>query len=95
MKFRIDLHTHSKFSGDNYSEPEDYIVQALKLNLDGIAFTEHYSYEASDLIEKLIEKYRGTIQIFRGLKSLQQKATALYSVSTLINCRYSICPPRK
>jgi predicted metal-dependent phosphoesterase TrpH len=68
MKFRIDLHTHSKFSGDNYSEPEDYIMQALKLNLDGIAFTEHYYYEASEPIEKLIEKYRGMIQIFRGVE---------------------------
>lgn len=68
MKFRIDLHTHSKFSGDNDSEPEDYVMQALKLNLDGIAFTEHYYYEASESIENLMEKYRGMIQIFRGVE---------------------------
>jgi predicted metal-dependent phosphoesterase TrpH len=43
-------------------------MQALKLNLYGIAFTEHYYYEASEPIEKLIEKYRDTIQIFRGVE---------------------------
>jgi len=68
MKFRIDLHVHSKFSGDNVSEPEESILKAIDLKLDGIAFTEHYSYEASEPVERLKEKYRDAIRIFRGVE---------------------------
>lgn len=68
MKFRIDLHVHSKFSGDSLTEPEEAIIQAIKLNLHGIAFTEHYSYEASEPVEKLKETYRKRIMIFRGVE---------------------------
>ena len=66
--FRIDLHVHSKFSGDNDSEPEELIIQALSRELDGIAFTEHYSYGASEPIEPLREKYKNSIKIFRGVE---------------------------
>jgi len=68
MKFCVDLHVHSKYSGDNDSEPEESIMKALSLNLAGIAFTEHYSYEASDSVERLREKYRDKIRIFRGVE---------------------------
>ena len=40
---RIDLHCHSKYSSDNYLEPEELIEQAIKMNLDGVCFTEHHS----------------------------------------------------
>jgi histidinol phosphatase-like PHP family hydrolase len=33
---KIDLHCHSKYSGDSHLEPEDVIEQAIKLNLDGV-----------------------------------------------------------
>jgi predicted metal-dependent phosphoesterase TrpH len=68
MKFKVDLHMHSKFSGDNDSEPEEYVMQALKLDLNGIAFTEHSYFEVSEPIEKLRQKYRGQISIFRGVE---------------------------
>ncbi len=68
MKYRIDLHVHSKFSGDNDHDPEEFIIQALKLNLYGIAFTEHYSYKASEPIEILKRKYKDKIKIFRGVE---------------------------
>jgi len=68
MKFRVDLHVHSKFSGDNDSEAEESVLQAIKLNLDGIAFTEHSYYSASEPVEKLREKYRDWIRIFRGVE---------------------------
>ncbi len=68
MKFRIDLHVHSKFSGDTDSEPEEMILHAIKLNLEGIAFTEHYSYEASEPIEDLKKKFKHEIRIFRGVE---------------------------
>ncbi len=66
--FRIDLHVHSKYSGDSSSEPEEIIERALELGLDGVAFTEHYSYEASEPVEPLREKYRGEVLILRGVE---------------------------
>lgn len=66
--FKIDLHIHSYHSGDNYAEPEDIIERAIELGLDGIAFTEHYYYGASEEISPLIEKYRNSITIIRGVE---------------------------
>jgi len=40
---RIDLHCHSKYSADNFLEPEELIEQAIEINLDGVCFTEHHS----------------------------------------------------
>ena len=68
MTFKIDIHIHTKFSGDNYTEPEETVLQAIEINLQGIAFTEHYSYEASEHAEKLKEKYKDRIMIFRGVE---------------------------
>lgn len=66
--FRIDLHVHSKLSGDSDSEPEELIERAIEIGLDGIAFTEHYSYEASEPVEVFKEKYKGRILILRGVE---------------------------
>ena len=68
MKFKIDLHVHSKFSGDTDSDPEETVLQAITSNLYGIAFTEHYSYEVSEFAEKLREKYEDRIKVFRGVE---------------------------
>ena len=43
MKFKIDLHIHTRESGDNDSDPEEVVVNAIEAGLDGIAFTEHYN----------------------------------------------------
>ena len=68
MIFKIDIHIHTKFSGDNYTEPEETVLHAIEINLQGIAFTEHYSYEASEYAERLREKYMDRIMIFRGVE---------------------------
>ena len=68
MKSRIDLHIHSKFSGDTDSEPDEIVLHAIKAGLHGIAFTEHNSYEASEFADELIETYRDKIMIFRGVE---------------------------
>jgi hypothetical protein len=68
MKYRVDIHVHSRFSGDGTAEPEDYIERAIELDLDGIVFTEHYSYEASEPLEMIKEKYNNEIMIFRGVE---------------------------
>lgn len=68
MKFKIDLHVHTKYSGDNDSDPEEAILRAIELGLHGIAFTEHYYYEASEFVEVMKEKYKNSILIFRGVE---------------------------
>lgn len=68
MSFKIDLHVHSRFSGDNNSDPEENVLAAIRKKLDGIAFTEHYSYGASGHAERLKEKYKDVIRIFRGVE---------------------------
>ncbi len=68
MKFKIDLHVHSKYSGDNDSEPEETVIRAIEYGLQGIAFTEHYYYEVSEPIELLKEKYGDRILILRGVE---------------------------
>jgi predicted metal-dependent phosphoesterase TrpH len=53
MPFNIDLHTHSFFSGDGVSSPEDLITAARAKNLHGFAITDHNTCEAVDyLLEK-------------------------------------------
>ncbi len=68
MTFKIDLHVHTKYSGDTDSEPEDAVLRALELGLHGIAFTEHYYYGASEFVEVLKRKYGSSILIFRGVE---------------------------
>jgi predicted metal-dependent phosphoesterase TrpH len=53
MPFNIDLHTHTFFSGDGVSSPEDLIAAARAKNLHGIAITDH---NTSDAITYLLEK---------------------------------------
>jgi predicted metal-dependent phosphoesterase TrpH len=65
---RIDLHVHSRNSGDNDADPEETVERAIALGLDGIAFTEHYSYGASEPVERLREKYGTAIMLFRGVE---------------------------
>lgn len=68
MKFKVDLHVHTKYSGDNDSDPEEAILRAIEVGLHGIAFTEHYYYEVSEPVEILKEKYKNSILIFRGVE---------------------------
>jgi predicted metal-dependent phosphoesterase TrpH len=68
MKCKIDLHVHTKYSGDNDSDPEESVLRAIELGLNGIAFTEHYYFGASEFVEILKEKYKNSIQIFRGVE---------------------------
>jgi len=48
---KIDLHCHTKYSLDNDMEPEELIEQALRMGLDGICITEHFSVQASLPVE--------------------------------------------
>lgn len=83
MKFRIDLHVHSKYSGDTDAEPEESVTHAIDLGLQGIAFTEHYSYAASEHVEGLKEKYHDSILILRGVEfSSEEGHCLIFGVDT-------------
>jgi predicted metal-dependent phosphoesterase TrpH len=83
MKFRIDLHVHSKYSGDTASEPEETIERAISLDLQGIVFTEHYLYAASEHAEGLKEKYNDRILILRGVEfSTEEGHCLIFGVDT-------------
>ena len=66
--FKLDLHVHSHYSGDNDSDPEETVVRAIEQGLDGLAFTEHYYYHVSGPVEALRKKYGAGIRIFRGVE---------------------------
>ncbi len=45
MAFNLDLHTHTFFSGDGVSSPEENIAAAREKGLHGIAMTDHNTCE--------------------------------------------------
>ena len=49
----IDLHCHTKYSGDNHLEPEDLILRAMEVGLDAVCLTEHHSMHCSHSISRL------------------------------------------
>src|ERR1700675_4963270 len=53
MPFNIDLHTHTFFSGDGVSSPEENIAAAREKGLHGFAITDH---NTCDAITYLLEK---------------------------------------
>jgi len=60
MPFNIDLHTHSFFSGDGVSSPEDMIAAAREKGLHGLAITDHNTCDAvSYLLEKGLMRLDG------------------------------------
>src|SRR5438046_6959713 len=60
MLFNIDLHTHSFFSGDGISSPEDRTAAARAKGLHGIAITDHNTCDAvSYLLDKGLMRLDG------------------------------------
>jgi len=83
MPCYIDLHVHSAFSGDNPTDPEEVVMKAIERRLDGIVFTEHYYYGASESVELLREKYGSRIMLFRGVEfSAAEGHCLVYGVNT-------------
>jgi len=74
---------HSKYSGDTDADPEEAIVCAIERGLNGIAFTEHYYYGASEPVEILKEKYGDRILILRGVEfSANEGHCLIFGVDT-------------
>ena len=83
MEYKIDLHVHSRSSGDSDAGPEELILQAIHIGLHGIAFTEHYSYEVSEPVEVLREAYSKYIMVFRGVEfSTAEGHCLIFGVNT-------------
>jgi predicted metal-dependent phosphoesterase TrpH len=83
VRFNVDMHIHSRASGDSEADPEEMILQAIEIGLQGIVFTEHYSYEASEPVESLKEKYSKDILVLRGLEfSAAEGHCLVYGVNT-------------
>ncbi len=40
-RWRVDLHTHTRFSGDSLTEPEALVAAARRAGLDRVAVTDH------------------------------------------------------
>jgi len=53
MSFNIDLHTHTFFSGDGVSSPEELITAGRAKGLHGFAITDHNTCEA---VHYLVQK---------------------------------------
>jgi predicted metal-dependent phosphoesterase TrpH len=68
MSFKIDLHTHTRHSGDNDAEPSMMAEAAIAKGLHGIAFTEHSSYLASGYADNLRERFGDRLLILRGVE---------------------------
>jgi predicted metal-dependent phosphoesterase TrpH len=83
MSFRVDLHVHTLHSGDNGADPGEVVEEAIARGLDGIAFTEHYSYEASGFVDELRVRYGGDILLLRGVEfSAAEGHCLVYGVNT-------------
>src|SRR3989454_1425579 len=50
MPLNIDLHTHSFFSGDGVSSPEEMIAAARAKNLHGLAIHEHNTWDGGNYL---------------------------------------------
>lgn len=74
---KVDMHVHSRNSGDNDADLEEIIERAVERGIDGIAVTEHYSYEASEPVERLRGKYKSIIMLFRGVEFSTQDGHCL------------------
>lgn len=77
---KIDYHTHTIFSPDAKSQPEEHILQAIKEGLEEICFTDHNDFnEVTDIWEldadayfkvllPLKEKYKDQIKVKIGIE---------------------------
>ena len=68
----IDYHMHTRFSGDSEADPREHVIQAIKMGLDEICFTDHRDFDYPiDVFDLHVEGYYQTIMALK--KNLQIK----------------------
>jgi histidinol-phosphatase (PHP family) len=81
---KYNYHSHTKWCRHGSGEIEDYILEAIKYNLDLFAITEHVPLESKNNthfsmhlneiaaftleLDEMILKYKGKIKIYKGLE---------------------------
>ena len=50
---RADLHTHTRFSRDSLTSPEDYVAACLKKGINCVAVTDHNTIQGSLAVQKI------------------------------------------
>ena len=72
----IDLHIHTaEYSTCSKLDPEEAVLQAINVGLDGICFTDHESNQISAKAKKLSEKHQ--FLIITGMELLTDKGDIL------------------
>lgn len=72
---RVDLHSHTHFSRDGLTSPEDYVVRAVDARLDVAAVTDHNNIEGAMEVAK-IAPFR--VIISEEIKSLEGEIIGLF-----------------
>ncbi len=80
MKLKIDFHIHSRYSKDAFSMPEEIILRAKSVGLDGIAITDHNTVLAHKEVMALGKKHN--ILVIPGVEVKAKEGDILaYGVS--------------
>ena len=62
----IDYHMHTRFSGDSEADPREHVIQAIKMGLDEICFTDHRDFDYPiDVFDLDVEGYYQTIMALK------------------------------
>ncbi len=81
---KIDLHVHTnRLSPDSLMSPEEAILTAKKIGLDGICFTEHDRAWDLEEIEYLSKKYN--FPVFRGVEVMVKEGGEILVYGLNIN----------
>lgn len=66
MEVKFDLHIHSKYSHDSKIKIEAILRRAKLIGLDGIAITDHDSFEGAEIAEKIAKKNFPDLFVIKG-----------------------------
>jgi len=72
---RVDLHSHTHFSRDGLTTPEDYVVRTVDARLDAAAVTDHNNIEGALEVQK-IAPFR--VIVSEEIKSIEGEIIGLF-----------------
>ena len=68
LRLAIDLHTHTKFSFDSITSPENLIKAAIRKELRAIAVTDHGTIRGSNSTIEYVQKHKIKILVVKGVE---------------------------